>query len=148
MVAGVTVPASSAAAYTNGLNADPGWRPEPPPPTADGCPTSGYLRLVNVSTVTQLNNALANAQPGDQIRLNAYAQRQPLRTIAGGMPIATVDLGDRPAPEHDEGWIGPYVGETLGRARSIVHFDPLVAAARNRPTAVAITACFSSDKAS
>src|SRR5262249_4158418 len=32
-----------------------------------------------------------------------------------------------------------YIGETLGRARSVVHFDPLVAAARNRPTAVAIT---------
>ena len=37
------------------------------------------------------------------------------------------------------GWIGPYIGETLGRARSIVHFDPLLAATRNRPTAVAIT---------
>src|SRR5712671_5515752 len=37
------------------------------------------------------------------------------------------------------GWIGPYIGETLGRARSVVHFDPLLAAARNRPTAVAIT---------
>ncbi|GAA3408038.1 hypothetical protein GCM10018952_03710 [Streptosporangium vulgare] len=35
--------------------------------------------------------------------------------------------------------MGPYVGETLGRARSIVHFDPLVAATRNRPTAIAIT---------
>ncbi|WP_141578201.1 ATP-binding protein [Actinomadura sp. WMMA1423] len=76
--------------------------------------------------------------PGDQIRLNAYAQRQPLRTIAGGMPIATVDLGDR-TDDEGEGWVGPYIGETLGRARAIVHFDPLVAAARNRPTAVAIT---------
>jgi hypothetical protein len=76
--------------------------------------------------------------PGDRIRVNAYAQRQPLRTIAGGMPTATVDLGDRP-DESYVGWIGPYIGETLGRARSIVHFDPLVAAARNRPTAVAIT---------
>lgn len=76
--------------------------------------------------------------PGDRIRLNAYAQRQPLRTIAGGMPVATVDLGDRRGDTAD-GWVGPYVGETLGRARSIVHFDPLVAAARNRPTAVAIT---------
>ncbi|MQA96205.1 MAG: ATPase [Streptosporangiales bacterium] len=75
--------------------------------------------------------------PGDHIRLNAYAQRQPLRTVAGGMPTATVDLGDR---EDDEsGWVGPYIGETLGRARAIVHFDPLVAAARNRPTAIAIT---------
>lgn len=76
--------------------------------------------------------------PGDRIRLNAYAQRQPLRTIAGGMPVATVDLGDR-QDEAGGGWVGPYIGETLGRARSIVHFDPLVAAARNRPTAVAIT---------
>src|SRR5699024_8626007 len=37
------------------------------------------------------------------------------------------------------GWVGPYIGESLGRARSIVHFDPMVAAARNRPTAIAIT---------
>ncbi|HEU5157949.1 MAG TPA: ATP-binding protein [Streptosporangiaceae bacterium] len=74
--------------------------------------------------------------PGDRIRLNAYAQRHPLRTIAGGMPVATVDLGDR---AENGSWVGPYIGETLGRARSIVHFDPLVAAARNRPTAVAIT---------
>src|SRR4051794_2685429 len=76
--------------------------------------------------------------PGDRIRVNAYAQRQPLRTIAGGMPTATVDLGDR-LDDSSAGWVGPYIGETLGRARSIVHFDPLVAAARNRPTAVAIT---------
>src|SRR5262249_56847598 len=53
------------------------------------------------------------------------------------MPAATVDLGDRIAD--NAGWIGPYIGETIGRARSVVHFDPLVAAARNRPTAVAIT---------
>jgi hypothetical protein len=78
--------------------------------------------------------------PGDRIRLNAYAQRQPLRTIAGGMPTATVDLGDRrDTGTGGGGWTGPYIGETLGRARSIVHFDPMVAAARNRPTAIAIT---------
>ncbi len=76
--------------------------------------------------------------PGDRIRLNAYAQRQPLRTIAGGMPTATVDVGDR-VDHTGGGWVGPYVGETIGRARSIVHFDPMVAAARNRPTAIAIT---------
>lgn len=76
--------------------------------------------------------------PGDRVRLGAYQQRQELQTVAGGMPTATVDLGDRP-DDAGEGWVGPYIGETLGRARSIVHFDPLVAAARNRPTAVAIT---------
>ena len=80
---------------------------------------------------------LRESLPGDRVRLTSYLQRQPLYTIAGGMPTATVDLGDRVAG--DAGWIGPYIGETLGRARSVVHFDPLVAAARNRPTAVAIT---------
>ncbi|GAA0407241.1 hypothetical protein Acor_50820 [Acrocarpospora corrugata] len=78
------------------------------------------------------------ALPGEKVRVNAYAQRQPLRTIAGGMAHATVDLGDR-RDDGNAGWLGPYIGETLGRARSIVHFDPLVAATRNRPTAIAIT---------
>jgi AAA-like domain len=80
---------------------------------------------------------LCESLPGDRVRLSAYLQRQPLYTIAGGMPTVTVDLGDRAGD--DAGWIGPYIGETFGRARSVVHFDPLVAAARNRPTAVAIT---------
>jgi hypothetical protein len=80
---------------------------------------------------------LRESLPGDRVRLNSYLQRQPLYTIAGGMPTATVDLGDRAAG--GDGWVGPYIGETLGRARSVVHFDPLIAAARNRPTAVAIT---------
>jgi RecA/RadA recombinase len=80
---------------------------------------------------------LSESLPGERIRLNSYVQRQPLYTIAGGMPTATVELGDR--ADGEAGWIGPYIGETLGRARSIVHFDPLLAAARNRPTAVAIT---------
>ena len=80
---------------------------------------------------------LCESLPGDRVRLSSYLQRQPLYTVAGGMPTATVDLGDRVTS--DAGWVGPYIGETLGRARSVVHFDPLVAAARNRPTAVAIT---------
>ncbi|HEV8223490.1 MAG TPA: ATP-binding protein [Streptosporangiaceae bacterium] len=80
---------------------------------------------------------LCESLPGDKVRLSSYLQRQPLYTVAGGMPTATVGLGDRIS--HEAGWIGPYIGETLGRARSVVHFDPLVAAARNRPTAVAIT---------
>jgi RecA/RadA recombinase len=80
---------------------------------------------------------LCESLPGDRIRLTSYVQRQPLYTIAGGMPTATVELGDR--LDNGTGWIGPYIGETLGRARSIVHYDPLLAAARNRPTAIAIT---------
>jgi hypothetical protein len=99
-----------------------------------------HYRDVGIDVVNSTGDQfslLCESLPGDRVRLNSYLQRQPLYTIAGGMPTATVDLGDRAAT--DAGWIGPYIGETLGRARSVVHFDPLVAAARNRPTAVAIT---------
>ncbi|HEV8277589.1 MAG TPA: ATP-binding protein [Streptosporangiaceae bacterium] len=97
------------------------------------------IDLVN-STGDQFS-LLCESLPGDRVRLSSYVQRQPLYTIAGGVATATVDLGDRPAGGLDgrDGWMGPYIGETLGRARSIVHFDPLLAATRNRPTAVAIT---------
>jgi hypothetical protein len=93
------------------------------------------IDLVN-STGDQFS-LLTESLPGEKVRLSSYVQRQPLYTIAGGMPTATVELGDRIA--EGVGWIGPYIGETLGRARSVVHFDPMLAAARNRPTAVAIT---------
>lgn len=102
-----------------------------------------HYRDIGIDIVNSTGDQLSlfnESLPGDRIRLSAYAQRQPLRTIAGGMPTATVDLGDRRDPSQGGGgWTGPYIGETLGRARSIVHFDPLVAAARNRPTAIAIT---------
>ena len=102
-----------------------------------------HYRDIGIDVVNSTGDQLSlfnESLPGDRIRLSAYAQRQPLRTIAGGMPTATVDLGDRRDPSQGGGgWTGPYIGETLGRARSIVHFDPMVAAARNRPTAIAIT---------
>jgi hypothetical protein len=68
--------------------------------------------------------------PGDRVRVRAYEQRQALVTLAGGMFAVTSDLGDA---------AGPYIGETTGRARTPVHFDPLAAAQRNLPTAIAIT---------
>jgi len=70
------------------------------------------------------------ALPADRLRVRAYEQRQALTTLAGGMFAATTDLGDR----H-----GPYIGETTGRTRAPVQYDPLSAARRNLPTAVAIT---------
>jgi AAA-like domain len=114
-------------------------------PTRELCVTRAealveHYRDVGIDVVNSTGDQfslLCESLPGDHVRLNSYLQRQPLYTIAGGMPTATVDLGDRIGA--DAGWIGPYIGETLGRARSVVHFDPLVAAARNRPTAVAIT---------
>ncbi len=96
------------------------------------------IDLVN-STGDQFS-LLRESLPGERVRLASYVQRQPLYTIAGGIPAATVELGDRVADRvGEDGWAGPYIGEALGRARAVVHFDPLLAAARNRPTAVAIT---------
>jgi cell division septation protein DedD len=83
--------------------------PEPPPaeplptptsaPTA-GCPSSGYLRLVNVSSDAQLSSALSNAQPGDQIRLaagNYSASRGWSRSGTAAHPITLCGLpGVRP----------------------------------------------------
>ncbi|MDF5754692.1 ATP-binding protein [Spongiactinospora sp. TRM90649] len=100
-----------------------------------------HYRDVGIDIVNSTGDQFSlfcEALPGERVRVNAYAQRQPLRTIAGGMSVATVDVGDR-IDETSAGWAGPYIGESVGRARSIVHFDPLVAAARNRPTAIAIT---------
>jgi hypothetical protein len=70
------------------------------------------------------------AIPGEGLRVKAYEQRQALATLAGSMFVATSELGDG---------AGPYVGVTGGRTRAPVHFDPLAAAARNRPTAIAVT---------
>jgi AAA-like domain len=114
-------------------------------PTRDMCVRRAeavieHYRDIGIDVVNSTGDQfslLCESLPGDRVRLASYLQRQPLYTLAGGMPTATVDLGDRATPE--AGWVGPYIGETLGRARSVVHFDPLVAAARNRPTAVAIT---------
>jgi len=114
-------------------------------PTRDVCvrrveAVTEHYRDIGIDLVNSTGDQfslLTESLPGERVRLSSYVQRQPLYTIAGGMPTATVELGDRIAD--GVGWIGPYIGETLGRARSVVHFDPMVAAARNRPTAVAIT---------
>jgi hypothetical protein len=70
------------------------------------------------------------ALPGDRVRVRAYEQRQSALTVAGGMAQATTDLGDA---------TGPYIGAATGRGRGAVHFDPLAAAGRNRPTVVSVT---------
>jgi Putative periplasmic protein kinase ArgK and related GTPases of G3E family len=113
-----------------------------------------HYRDIGVDVVNSTGDQfslLRESLPGEKVHLSSYVQRQPLYTIAGGVPTATVSLGDQPAgwtadrggaaerADEDPGWVGPYIGEALGRARSIVHFDPLLAAVRNRPTAVAIT---------
>ena len=39
---------------------------------------------------------LRESLPGERVHLSSYVQRQPLYTIAGGVPTATVALGDSP----------------------------------------------------
>jgi hypothetical protein len=70
------------------------------------------------------------ALPGERWKVKTYEQRMPPITLAGGMPQATIALGDG---------TGPFIGYTTGRSRLPVHFDPLRAAQINEPTAVAIT---------
>jgi hypothetical protein len=70
------------------------------------------------------------AIPGCDVQVRPYEQRKALVTLAGSMFVATTDLGDGR---------GPYLGETSGRTRTPVHFDPLLAAQRNLPTAIAVT---------
>ena len=55
-----------------------------PVTSSGGCPEGGYLRLVDVSTATQLSAAIAAALPGDQIRL---APGNYNYTSSGGLPI-------------------------------------------------------------
>jgi hypothetical protein len=73
---------------------------------------------------------LAASIPGDRTRSRAHEQRQALVTLAGGMLQAGGEVGDG---------TGPHPGETTGRTCTPVSFDPLAAARRNLPTAVAIT---------
>jgi AAA-like domain len=68
--------------------------------------------------------------PGERWKVRSYEQRMPPITLAGGMPHATVALGDG---------TGPFVGHSTGRSRAPVCFDPLRAARINQPTAIAIT---------
>ena len=70
------------------------------------------------------------AIPGDRVRVKAYEQKQHVLTVAGGMFVATSDLGDH---------TGPYIAQTTGATRAAVHFDPLRAAQYDRPTAITIT---------
>jgi AAA domain-containing protein len=80
-------------------------------------------------TADQLS-LFSEAIPGCDVQVRPYEQRKALVTLAGSMFVATTDLGDGQ---------GPYLGETSGRTRSPVHFDPLLAAQRNLPTAIAVT---------
>lgn len=70
------------------------------------------------------------ALPCDKVRVASWRQEGLPVTLAGGLAHAAGDLGDA---------AGPYLGQTTGRARTAVHFDPLAAARRDMPTCIAVT---------
>lgn len=76
------------------------------------------------------------AIPGDRTRTKAYLQRQEVSVIAGGMPTASSECGDR---VEKTGWIGPYLGYTTSRVAMPFMYSPLLAMSRNSPPGVAIT---------
>lgn len=80
---------------------------------------------------------LREAMPGEKVRAGAYYQRQEVNVIAGGMPTASSEAGDR--PDGTSGWFGPYLGHTTSRVVTPVFFSPHVAMAKNAPPGVAIT---------
>ena len=57
--------------------------------------TTGTRASTSCNSTGDQFSLLCESLPGDRVRLNSYLQRQPLYTVAGGMPTATVDLGDR-----------------------------------------------------
>jgi Right handed beta helix region len=63
---------------------------------AAGCPSSGFTRLVAVSTASQLASALSKAQPGDQIRLAAGTYRGRMSLYRAGTASARITLCGMP----------------------------------------------------
>lgn len=80
---------------------------------------------------------MCESMPGDTVRASSYFQRQEIAVVAGGMPTASSETGDR--VDGTSGWLGPYLGRTTSRVVTPVFFSPHVAMTRNFPPGVAIT---------
>lgn len=92
-----------------------------------------HYRQIGIELVRPTGSQLDlydEALPAGRVRLSSYRQELPPLTLAGGLPHASAEVGDQ---------TGPYLGQTTGRSACPVHFDPLTAARRNLPTAIAIT---------
>jgi len=79
---------------------------------------------------------LLESMPGDKVRTSSYQQRQELAAVAGGMPTASAECGDRRI--EGKGWFGPYLGYTTSRVVTPVFLSPHVAMTRNYPPGISI----------
>jgi hypothetical protein len=90
-------PVDGGSSVDSGSAADGSVAPGLPVPSASlsGCPSSGYARLVSVSSAGELASAFSDAQPGDQIRLapGTYTGRTTLsRAGTASSPIVVCGM--------------------------------------------------------
>lgn len=97
--------------------------------------------IVSWPTGDQLS-LLKEGIPGDKVRIPSYYQQQDLSVIGTGVPNGAGRVGDKIVYEKDgsqKGWIGTYLGETLGNINAPVFFDPFSTIDTNHPNVVGIT---------
>lgn len=97
--------------------------------------------MVSWPTGDQLS-LLMESLPGDKIRLKSYLQNQELSILGGGVPAGAGSAGDSiqtGAGGKKLGWIGPYLGYTLGRSQEPVFYSAHSAIAKNNPPGLVIT---------
>lgn len=85
---------------------------------------------------------LMESLPGDKVRLKSYIQNQELSIIGAGVPAGAGSAGDsiHKSPDGKKmGWIGPYLGYTLGRSQEPVFYSTHSAIAKNNPPGLVIT---------
>jgi len=85
---------------------------------------------------------LMEALPSDKTRLKSYVQNQELSIIGAGVPAGAGSAGDSVQINPDGrklGWIGPYLGYTLGRSQEPVFYSAHSAIAKNNPPGLVIT---------
>jgi hypothetical protein len=97
--------------------------------------------LLSWPTGDQLS-LLMESLPGDKIRLKSYMQNQELSILGGGVPAGAGSTGDsiHNGPNGRKmGWMGPYLGYTLGRSQEPVFYSAHSAIAKNNPPGLVIT---------
>lgn len=97
--------------------------------------------LISWPTGDQLS-LLLESLPGDKMRLKSYMQNQELSILGGGVPAGAGSAGDsihNGMGGKKMGWIGPYLGYTLGRSQEPVFYSAHSAIAKNNPPGLVIT---------
>lgn len=95
-------------------------------------------------------NLLKESLPNDHVRTNAYYQRQELPIIGAGIPAGEGEVGDQIVmmSGKSRGFLGPYIGYTIGQTQSPVFFSLHSAIDTNNSAGTSITGTSGSGKTS